>query len=121
MSKCFCSTLSKFLIATIQFRAIGVCCPKGLNGYKQLSIVSSPQRGDEVPLVRHANDLIPPAERGCGLATKSYSKIVGGRPTVPNEWPWMAAILRRSYNRVFCGGVLITNQHILTGIEIIFH
>lgn len=81
-----------------------------------MSIASSPQRGDEVPLLRHAvNDLVAPAERGCGLATKSYSKIVGGRPAAPNEWPWMAAILRRGYHRVFCGGVLITNQHILTG------
>lgn len=79
-------------------------------------MVSSPQRGDEVPLLRQAaNDLAPPAERGCGLSTKSYSKIVGGRPAMPNEWPWMAAIIRRGYHRVFCGGVLLTNQHILTG------
>lgn len=107
-----CNFINIFFI-----RSIGVCCPESWNGYKEKSIISSPQQGDEEPLARHANDLVPPAERGCGLTTKSYSKIVGGRPAIPNEWPWMAAILRRGYHRVFCGGVLITNQHILTGIK----
>lgn len=56
-----------------------------------------PMFGDEKPSMRSAFDaavkessLIAPAERGCGLSTKSYSKIVGGRPADPNEWPWMA-------------------------------
>lgn len=30
---------------------------------------------------------IRPAERGCGLSTKSFPKIVGGRPADPKEWP----------------------------------
>lgn len=113
------------MIFKCEFRSIGVCCSKYLNGYNGISGISSPQQGDKVPLVRHANDavsreanLVPPAERGCGLSTKSYSKIVGGNAAEKNEWPWMAAILRHGYYRVFCGGVLITNQHILTGIEL---
>lgn len=97
-----------------------------MSANNDISGVLFPQRGDEVPLVRQVNNfdtgksnLAPPAERGCGLSTRSYSKIVGGRPADPNEWPWMVAILRRGYHRVFCGGVLITNQHTLTGIKLI--
>lgn len=107
----------------MKLRAIGVCCPKDLSGFNDISAASIPQRGDEVPQLRQASEveigesnLTPPAERGCGLSTKTYSKIVGGRPADPNEWPWMVAILRRGCQRVFCGGVLITNQHTLTGI-----
>lgn len=96
-----------------------------MDGYNGISGISSPQRGDAVPLVRQANNVspkeshsVPPAERGCGLSTKSYSKIVGGSAAEKNEWPWMAAILRHGYHRAFCGGVLITNLHILTGIRL---
>lgn len=57
-----------------------------------------PQRGDEAPIwdsndVALSRDGTPstklkrPEERGCGLSTKSFPKITGGRPTDPNEWP----------------------------------
>lgn len=51
---------------------------------------------------------------GCGIATKSFPKITGGRPADPGEWPWMAALLRRGPPNAFCGGVLITDRHVLT-------
>lgn len=81
----------------LKFRAIGVCCPSDLNG--QNEIPAFPQRADDLPLLRHAGDVaikdsnpIERKERGCGLSTKSYSKIFGGRPADPSEWPWMAGI-----------------------------
>lgn len=102
-----------------------MCCPNESNSNALSSSISFPQRGDEVFDItsRVSSDQIrsiPSAERGCGLSTKSFSKIVGGRPADPNEWPWMVAILRSGYNRVYCGGVLITNRHILTAAHCTF-
>ncbi|PSN57580.1 hypothetical protein C0J52_00493 [Blattella germanica] len=40
------------------------------------------------------------------------SRIVGGKPTEVNEFPWMA---RLSYfNRFYCGGMLINDKYVLT-------
>lgn len=52
--------------------------------------------------------------RGCGLATKQFPKITGGRPADPAEWPWMAALITNPPTTAFCGGVLITDRHVLT-------
>lgn len=83
-----------------------------------------PQQGDDlgstytndVAKGKNSNDQasFKPEERGCGLSTRSYSKITGGRPADPSEWPWMVALIRRGYPHIFCGGVLVTDRHILT-------
>lgn len=82
-------------ITFFKFSEIGVCCSRETNGYHTKPMF--PQQGDEMASSREANDaeakessFLVPTERGCGLSTKSYSKIVVGRPTEPNEWPWMA-------------------------------
>ncbi|CAG0889881.1 unnamed protein product, partial [Darwinula stevensoni] len=44
-------------------------------------------------------------------------RIVGGEDANPGEYPWMAALLRRSSSpreRPFCGGSLISPIHVLT-------
>jgi secreted trypsin-like serine protease len=51
---------------------------------------------------------------GCGEhSEKVNTRIVGGRPADKGEWPWMAALLRDGTDQ-YCGGVLITDQHVLT-------
>jgi len=47
------------------------------------------------------------------LNAKNGNRIVGGQKTDPQEWPWMAALLRDGSDQ-YCGGVLITNAHVLT-------
>ncbi|KAF7995590.1 hypothetical protein HCN44_006697 [Aphidius gifuensis] len=51
--------------------------------------------------------------RGCGMSLKNRIRIVGGSPADPRSWPWMAALIRPG-TRQYCGGVLITDRHVLT-------
>lgn len=51
--------------------------------------------------------------RGCGTTAKNHGRLVGGRPADPSDWPWMAALLGRDETR-YCGGVLVTDRHVLT-------
>lgn len=96
--------------------SVGICCPSSLTDKSSISL---PQRGEpsNISMDKESGDTftkIRPGNRGCGLATKSHPKITGGRPSDPNEWPWMAALIRRGLQFVHCGGVLITNLHVLT-------
>jgi len=55
--------------------------------------------------------------RGCGENNRRFqTKIVGGRPADPNEWPWLAALVRPSStgSGQFCGGTLVSSQHVVT-------
>jgi secreted trypsin-like serine protease len=63
-----------------------------------------------VPLVL-TNNVIP---LECGDLLRFDKKIVGGYPADKDKWPWMAAIVYSDTNRQFCGGVLITDRHVLT-------
>ncbi|XP_065576743.1 serine protease 33-like [Artemia franciscana] len=49
---------------------------------------------------------------GCGIRYDMGTRIVGGTSSHPGRWPWMAAMYRGSIH--YCGGVLITDRHILT-------
>ncbi|XP_078038726.1 proclotting enzyme [Augochlora pura] len=52
-------------------------------------------------------------------SAKSLSRLVGGQPADPTEWPWMAALLRKDNSR-YCGGVLITDRHVLTAAHCVY-
>lgn len=57
---------------------------------------------------------------GCGL--KNFqTRIVGGRPSKKNAWPWLAALLRptNSGSGQYCGAALISPNHILTAAHCI--
>lgn len=57
----------------------------------------------------------PLNERNCGLVHET--KIVGGEEANPDDFLWMAAIIKAKSSgeaRPFCGGSLITRRHILT-------
>ncbi|XP_032687892.1 proclotting enzyme-like [Odontomachus brunneus] len=61
----------------------------------------------------------PRRPRGCGMTTKMKTRIVGGQPADPKEWPWMAALLRQGAIQ-YCGGVLITDRHVLTAAHCVY-
>lgn len=56
---------------------------------------------------------------GCGVSTVARVRIVDGQPAEPKEWPWMVALLR-DRERHFCGGVLITDLHVLTAAHCLY-
>merc|ERR1711976_123262 len=50
----------------------------------------------------------------CGIKNPGASRISGGGPTAPNEWPWQVMILRRDDDYFSCAGTLINDQFIIT-------
>lgn len=47
----------------------------------------------------------------CGIAGKSV-RIVGGRPVIKNQYPWMALLMYDG--KFYCGATLISNKYVLT-------
>ena len=49
-------------------------------------------------------------------AKRFTTRIVGGRPADPDEWPWLAALIRKgsSGSGQYCGATLISNTHVIT-------
>lgn len=48
----------------------------------------------------------------CGISY--HTKIVGGVDADPKKWHWMVALIKLRNNEKYCGGVLISDQHVLT-------
>jgi serine protease 56 len=109
----------------IERSAIGVCCPNDIIERNNQMAIELPASGndhvepwqvqDEENGEANRNDDDDEQERGCGVATKQFPKITGGRPADPQEYPWMAALISsRKAKGAFCGGVLITDRHVLS-------
>ncbi|XP_020295935.1 proclotting enzyme-like isoform X2 [Pseudomyrmex gracilis] len=58
-------------------------------------------------------------KRGCGMTARMKTRVAGGQPADPKEWPWMVALLRRGSIQ-YCGGVLITDRHVLTAAHCVY-
>ncbi|KAG4073406.1 hypothetical protein HA402_007662 [Bradysia odoriphaga] len=50
----------------------------------------------------------------CGLVDILDPRISGGSETHRGEWPFLAALYYVEQLKFFCGGTLITRQHVLT-------
>lgn len=110
-------------VCIIERSAIGVCCPDLITERNNPLTANLPAFGsdhvepweirDEEDDQRMSAD--EGEERGCGVATKQFPKIAGGRPADPGEYPWMAALItKNAASGAFCGGVLITDRHVLS-------
>ena len=57
-------------------------------------------------------------ESKCGIAKSrkhAQARIVGGKETIINQYPWMAMIrMKTPMKKPFCGGTLITSRWVLT-------
>ncbi|XP_028038913.1 venom protease-like [Bombyx mandarina] len=101
-------------VCVIERSSIGVCCPEnevkeGIEALAGDLPATAPKNEDDEILLK-----INRAEnRGCGLSTRAQGRITGSRPANPREWPWMASITPYGFEQ-YCGGVLITDRHVLT-------
>lgn len=51
----------------------------------------------------------------CGQSYFAPNRMANGIETERGEWPFLVALKQISKQRLFCGGSLITSQHVLTG------
>ncbi|KAM3962093.1 clip domain serine protease 3 [Aphomia sociella] len=98
-------------LCVIERMTIGVCCPdiegpEGLAG--DLPATAPLEESNEL-----LNRIMRDENRGCGLSTRPHGRLFGARPANPREWPWMASITPEGFEQ-YCGGVLITDRHVLT-------
>ncbi|OOF22920.1 hypothetical protein BZJ17_05220 [Salinivibrio sp. IB574] len=49
-----------------------------------------------------------------GMDSELTAKIIGGKESHPDAWPYMAALTRVNKNSPFCGGSLIAERYVLT-------
>lgn len=76
-------------------------------------------RKDGSPPTETKEEMRKPRKRGCGTTARTKTRLAGGQPADPKEWPWMVALLRRNSIQ-YCGGVLITDRHVLTAAHCVY-
>lgn len=59
------------------------------------------------------------AQNQCGRKGMSSGLIVGGTVSKKNDWPWLAALFNIPTQKFFCGGTIISENHILTAAHCI--
>jgi len=93
----------------IEGRYIGVCCPEDITTTQPPTTTTTPRPT--------AAPTSPSPTRECGVNAKRFqTRIVGGRPADPDEWPWLAALVHKSGrgSGQYCGATLISDTHVLT-------
>ncbi|XP_026332036.1 venom protease-like [Hyposmocoma kahamanoa] len=101
-------------LCVLSDKSIGACCPIQENSFAPEALAgelpaTAPQEENNEALIR-----IERAEnRGCGVSTRATGRLVGARPANIRDWPWMASVTPEGFSQ-YCGGVLITDRHVLT-------
>jgi len=93
--------------------ALGVGLGVGLSRHNDGSSSSSSPSILSAPIVTCTYS--GSATCGCAATKGSFlsAKIVQGYTSVANSWPWIVALYINN-NQVFCGGFLVTYQHVVT-------
>ncbi|XP_054158034.1 proclotting enzyme-like [Oppia nitens] len=130
-------SFDKFLsyVCFIRNRYVGICCPddyltpvdvKPLGRPSRVQSQTTRRPTREVSTTKRRQVLRPqiPVQNDNGSDGSDYyngicgvsenTRIIGGALANPKDWIWMAALLLKSQTQPYCGGALVTNQHILT-------
>lgn len=95
-----------------------VCCPRSATVGSSSTPTSSPAAASSstsAGLDRVIRPSVLPSD--CGRSDKTGSRIIGGRKSELNAWPWLAAVYltRSGLSRgTDCGGALVTDRHVVT-------
>ncbi|KAF5272831.1 hypothetical protein FQR65_LT00427 [Abscondita terminalis] len=92
---------------------IGVCCPDDI----LLSKLTGSRILMDLPaggLDYEDEDEKSVSTSGCGITSDIKLGVESTSSNRPKEWPWLAAVYKLGAELPFCGGALITDQHILT-------
>lgn len=56
-----------------------------------------------------------------GPKTEVVHRIIGGTETLPNKYPWQVSLVYWYGNTFgpFCGGTIMSNRHIMTGMSML--
>ncbi len=52
----------------------------------------------------------------CGTVNLFRGLVLGGNDVLRDQWPFIAALYHSRQLKYFCGGTIISNIHVLTGI-----
>lgn len=55
------------------------------------------------------------ASEECGKRRGFQALGFGGRETLKQEWPWLAAFIYLEENSFMCGGSILSRSHVLSG------
>ncbi|CAG4966376.1 unnamed protein product [Parnassius apollo] len=110
----FKSDFMKYMdyLCIIKRSSLGACCPNEFDSGPEALAGDLPATAprDELQVM---TKIVRAENRGCGLSTRPMSRVVGARPGNPRDWPWMASVTPEGFEQ-YCGGVLITDRHVLT-------
>jgi len=116
-------------ICFIEGRYIGVCCSENIDIVTQPPTTRPTQppttRPTQPPTTRPTQAPTQPTTvkptssaplQSCGRNKKFQTRIVGGRPADPDEWPWLAALIRKGGqgSGQYCGATLISDIDVVT-------
>jgi len=92
-----------------------VCCKKAPNPRSTINTRTTTRSTSRTTTRRPTTPPPPPPESLCGLqGTQPF--VFGGQEAKPGQFPFMVSFVYTDGRKLenFCGGVLITNRHILT-------
>ncbi|KAK5639467.1 hypothetical protein RI129_011959 [Pyrocoelia pectoralis] len=91
---------------------VGVCCPDDV----LISKLTGSRIVMDLPAgARDYDDDEELSTSGCGITYGSKDQVSVGAERQSRQWPWLAALYRPGDVQLsFCGGAVITDQHILT-------
>jgi len=102
-------------VCIIGGRYIGVCCPNPATTTTATTTTTTTRRP---PIPTSSSSPL----RSCGANKKRFqTRIVGGRPADPEEWPWLAALIHKQGrgSGQYCGATLISDTHVITAAHCI--